>query len=48
MKLGVCMVRMLFPPWPSGVGDRGEGEEAEEDEEEQEEENEEGAFARPF
>lgn len=43
MKLGVCMVRMLFPPGPSGVGDRGEGEKEEEEENEEEEE-----CARPF
>lgn len=39
------MVRMLFPPGPKGVGDRGEG--VEEDEEE-EEENEEEECTRPF
>lgn len=36
------MVRMLFPPGPNGVGDRGEGEK------EEEEENEEEECARPF
>lgn len=35
------MVRMLFPPGPNGVCDRGEGEEEEEEEEEEE-------GARPF
>lgn len=40
------MVRMLFPPGPKGVGDRGEGVEAGEEEEE-EEEVEEGC-TRPF
>ena len=40
------MVRMLFPPWPKGVGDRGEGEEDEDEEEE--EENEEEECTRPF
>lgn len=35
---------MLFPPWPKGVGDRGEGEE----EDEEEEENEEEECTRPF
>lgn len=37
------MVRMLFPPGPKGVGDRGEGEEEEYEEEEEEEE-----CTRPF
>lgn len=37
------MVRMLFPPWPKGVGDRGEGEEEDEEENEEEEE-----CTRPF
>lgn len=41
------MVRMLFPPGPKGVGDRGEGEEEEEDEEEENEEEEEEC-TRPF
>lgn len=38
------MVRMLFPPGPKGVGDRGEGEEDEEEEENEEEEE----WTRPF
>lgn len=37
------MVRMLFPPGPNGVGDRGEGEKEEEEENEEEE-----VCARPF
>lgn len=41
------MVRMLFPPGPKGVGDRGEGEE-EDEEEENEEEEEEEECTRPF
>lgn len=40
------MVRMLFPPGPSGVGDRGEGVEAGEEEEEEVEEEE--GCTRPF
>lgn len=39
------MVRMLFPPGPNGVGDRGEGEKEEEEENEEEEEEE---CTRPF
>lgn len=45
MKLGVCIVRMLFPPGPKGVGDRGEGVEEEEEEENEEVEEE---CTRPF
>lgn len=39
------MVRMLFPPGPNVVGDRGEGEKEEEENEEEEEEEE---CTRPF
>lgn len=38
------MVRMLFPPGPKGVGDRGEGEDEDDENEEEEEEE----CTRPF